>query len=217
MRDASMRSWNAPRSGFDCADHDKRGTIAPATSSHFPTTDDHAAQTHNGVFRMNGLATGVQAAGMLALAAVVLLGITAGLLIVVLYSFSRQEGRIGRMKSGMKAFGSALAIVILLFCAGAYYKDARLRARATQFVTELSRGDGGRYAARYAYLGGERILLRLYRTSDMQLLAERTYAYPDAVRLIWTKESLIFDTAVDHDGEIRLPPTRFDRFKAMLP
>lgn len=51
----------------------------------------------------------------------------------------------------------------------------------------------------------------------MQLLAERTYAYPDAVRLIWTKESLIFDTAVDHDGEIGLPPTRFDRFKAMLP
>lgn len=31
MRDASMRSWNAPRSGFDCADHDKRGIIAPAT------------------------------------------------------------------------------------------------------------------------------------------------------------------------------------------
>lgn len=166
---------------------------------------------------MNGLATGVQAASMLALAAVVLLGITAGLLIVVLYSFSRQEGRLGRMKSGMKAFDSALAIVILLFCAGAYYKDARLRARATQFGTELSRGDGGRYTARYAYLGGEQILLRLYRTSDMQLLAERTYAYPDAVRLIWTKESLIFDTAVDRDGEIRLPPTRFDRFKAMLP
>lgn len=133
---------------------------------------------------MNGLATGVQAASMLALAAVVLLGITAGLLIVVLYSFSRQEGRLGRMKSGMKALGSALAIVILLFCAGAYYNDARLRARATQFVTELSRGDGGRYTARYAYLGGEQILLRLYRTSDMQLLAERTYAYPDAVRLI---------------------------------
>ncbi|WP_253572773.1 hypothetical protein [Burkholderia multivorans] len=137
-----MRSWNAPRSGFDCADHDKRGTIAPATSSHFATTDDHAAQTHNGVFRMNGLATGVQAAGMIALAAVVLLGIAAGLLIVVLYSFSRQEGRLGRMKSGMKVLGSALAIVILLFCAGAYDKDARLRARATQFVTELSRGDG---------------------------------------------------------------------------
>ncbi|UXZ85106.1 hypothetical protein [Burkholderia multivorans] len=166
---------------------------------------------------MNGLAIGVQAAGTIALAAVVLLGITVGLLIVVLYSFSRHEGRLERMKSGMKALGSALAIVILLFCAGVYYKDARLRARATQFVTEPSRGDGGRYTARYAYLGGERILLRLYRTSDMRLLAERTYAYPDAVRLIWTKESLIFDTAVDHDGEIPLPPTGFDRLKAMLP
>ncbi|WP_227747538.1 MULTISPECIES: hypothetical protein [Burkholderia] len=166
---------------------------------------------------MNGLAIGVQAAGMIALAAVVLLGITVGLLIVVLYSFSRHEGRLERMKSGMKALGSALAIVILLFCAGVYYKDARLRARATQFVTEPSRGDGGRYTARYAYLGGERILLRLYRTSDMRLLAERTYAYPDAVRLIWTKESLIFDTAVDHDGEIPLPPTGFDGLKAMLP
>lgn len=91
---------------------------------------------------MNGLAIGVQAAGTIALAAVVLLGITVGLLIVVLYSFSRHEGRLERMKSGMKALGSALAIVILLFCAGVYYKDARLRARATQFVTEPSRGDG---------------------------------------------------------------------------
>ncbi|MGU7780882.1 hypothetical protein [Burkholderia sp. PU8-34] len=159
----------------------------------------------------------MQGAGVVALAAIVLAGTAVCLLIVVLYSFSRKEGRVERMKSGVKALSSGLAIVTLLFCAGSYYKDARVRAHATQFDTELSKNDGGHYTAQYAYLGADRILLRLYRTSDMRLLAERTYEYPDSVRLVWTKESLIFDTAVDSDGEIRLPPTQFDRFKAMLP
>ncbi|WP_244135176.1 MULTISPECIES: hypothetical protein [unclassified Burkholderia] len=166
---------------------------------------------------MNGLAIGMQGAGMVALAALVLAGTVVCLLIVVLYSLSHKEGRVERMKSGMKALGSGLAIVTLLFCAGSYYKDARVRSQAMRFDTELSRNDGGRYTAQYAYLGADRILLRLYRTSDMRLLAERTYESPDSVRLVWTKKSLIFDTAVDSEGEIRLPPTRFDRFKAMLP
>lgn len=166
---------------------------------------------------MNGLAIGMQGAGMVALAALVLAGTVVYLLIVVLYSLSHKEGRVERMKSGMKALGSGLAIVTLLFCAGSYYKDARVRSQAIRFDTERSRNDGGRYTAQYAYLGADRVLLRLYRTSDMQLLAERTYESADSVRLVWTKESLIFDTAVDSEGEIRLPPTRFDRFKAMLP
>ncbi|WP_322023121.1 hypothetical protein [Burkholderia sp. BCC1977] len=166
---------------------------------------------------MNGLATGMQGAGLVALAALGLVGTAVCLLIVVLYGFSRNEGRVERMKSGMKALGAGLAIVTVLFCAGSYYKDARVRAHATRFDSELSTNGGGRYTAQYAYLGADRILLRLYRTSDMRLLAERTYEYPDSVRLVWTKESLIFDTAVGSDGEIRLPPTRFDRFKAMLP
>ena len=166
---------------------------------------------------MNGLATAMQGAGLVALAALVLAGTAVCLLIVVLYGFSSNDGRVERMKSGMKVLGSGLAIVTLLFCAGSYYKDARVRLQAMRFDTQLSTNDGGRYTAQYAYLGADRILLRLYRTSDMRLLAERTYDYPDSVRLVWTKESLIFDTAVDSDGEIRLPPTRFDRFKAMLP
>ncbi|MGU7841962.1 hypothetical protein ACV22V_21070 [Burkholderia sp. AW33-5] len=159
----------------------------------------------------------MQGAGMVALAALVLAGTVVCLLIVVLYSLSHKEGRVERMKSGMKALGSGLAIVTLLFCVGSYYKDVRVRSQAMRFDTELSRNDGGRYTAQYAYLGADRILLRLYRTSDMRLLAERTYESVDSVRLVWTKESLIFDTAVDSEGEIRLPPTRFDRFKAMLP
>ncbi|RQZ42738.1 hypothetical protein DIE16_00645 [Burkholderia sp. Bp9090] len=159
----------------------------------------------------------MQGAGLVTLAGLLLAGTAVCLLIVVLYSFSRNEGRVERMKSGMKALGCGLAIVTLLLCAGSYYKDARLRAHATRFDTELSRNDGGRYTAQYAYLGADRILLRLYRTSDMRLLAERTYESQDSVRLVWTKESLIFDTAVDSDGEIRLPPARFDRFRAMFP
>ncbi|WP_260435994.1 hypothetical protein [Burkholderia sp. Bp9143] len=166
---------------------------------------------------MNGLATAMQGAGLVALAEIALIGIAVCILIVIFCSLARQEGRAARMKSGMKVLGLGLATVTFLCFAGSYYQDARVRARATQFDTERSRNDGGRYTAQYAYLGGDRILLRLYRTSDMQLLAERTYEYPDAVRLIWTKESLIFDTAVDSDGEIKLPPAQIERWKAMLP
>ncbi|WP_257127956.1 hypothetical protein [Burkholderia sp. MSMB1835] len=154
---------------------------------------------------------------MVALAAIALFGIAVCLLIVVLYSLAHQEGRAARMKSGLKALGFGVAVVTFLGCAGSYYQDARIRARATQFDTELSRNDGGRYTAQYSYLARDRVLLRLYRTSDMRLLAEQTYEYPDSVRLVWTKDSLIFDAAVDGDGEIKLPPTLFDRFKAMLP
>ncbi|HKT66432.1 MAG TPA: hypothetical protein VJR91_22920 [Burkholderia sp.] len=166
---------------------------------------------------MNGLATAMQGAGMVALAAIAVLGIAVYVLIVILCSVAHQEGRTARIKSGMKALGFSLMIVAFLYRAGSYYQDARARAQATQFDTEISRNDGGRYTAQYAYLGGDRVLLRLYRTSDMRLLAERTYEYPDAVRLIWAKESLIFDTAVESDGEIKLPPTRLDRLRAMLP
>ncbi|MCA8009215.1 hypothetical protein KPB04_10500 [Burkholderia cenocepacia] len=166
---------------------------------------------------MNGLATATQGAGMVALAAIALFGIAVCVLIVVLYSLAHQEGRAARMKSGMKALGFGVAVVTALGCAGSYYQDAHVRARATQFDTELSTNDGGRYTAKYTYLAGDRILLRLYRTSDMRLLAERTYEYPESIRLVWTKEFLIFDTAVDSDGEIKLPPTLFDRLTAMLP
>ncbi|WP_244136276.1 hypothetical protein [Burkholderia sp. BCC0405] len=166
---------------------------------------------------MNGLATGMQGAGIVVLAEIMIFGIAACLLMAVLYGLSHKEGRAARMKSGMKVLGSGLVMITLLGYATSYYKDARVRAYATRFDTELSKNDGGRYTAQYAYLAGDRVLLRLYRTSDMRLLAERTYEYPDAVRLVWTRESLIFDTAVDSDGEIELPPTRLDRLKAMLP
>ena len=166
---------------------------------------------------MSGLATAMQGAGIVVLAEIVVFAVITCFMMVVLYGISHREGRVSRMKSGMKTLGFALAFVTLLCWAGSYYQDARIRAQATQFDTERSRNDGGRYTAQYAYLGRDRILLRLYRTSDMRLLAERTYEYPDAVRLVWTKESLIFDTAVDSDVEIKLPPTHFDRFTAMLP
>ncbi len=159
----------------------------------------------------------MQGAEIVVLAEIVAFAVITYLLMVVLCGMSHKEGCATRMKSRVKTLGFALVFVALLCWAGSYYQDARIRAHATQFDIERSRNDGGRYTAQYAYLGRNRILLRLYRTSDMRLLAERTYEYPDAVRLVWTKESLIFDTAVDSDGEIKLPPTHFDRFTAMLP
>ena len=92
---------------------------------------------------MNGLATAMQGAGLVALAEIALIGIAVCILIVILCSLARKEGRAARMKSGMKVLGLGLATVTFLCFAGSYYQDARVRARATQFDTERSRNDGG--------------------------------------------------------------------------
>jgi len=154
---------------------------------------------------------------MVVLAVMAVLALCLALLIVAVYALARKDGRAARLKAGMKTLGIGVGIVLLLGGAGSYYQNARTRAAVVRFQTERSDVDAGRYTAQYAYLGGDRILLRLYRTSDMTLLAERTYEYPDAVRLIWTKESLIYDTAVDRGGEIKLPPSFSDRLAALLP
>ena len=57
--------------------------------------------------------------------------------------------------------------------------------------------------------------LRLYRTSDMKLLAERTYFAAGKVALYWTPDFLIDDSS-QNDGMIALPPTRLDRLTVLF-
>jgi|tagenome__1003787_1003787.scaffolds.fasta_scaffold20891150_3 hypothetical protein len=167
---------------------------------------------------MNGLATSADAVGigfLVMLAAVVLM---IWLIWAVLYIFSKKDRRIVRMKAAMTRFGVFLAVVVLTGGSWSYYEGVNVRAAATKFQSVQSDDDGGIYTARYAYLSRDRILLRVYRTSDMALLAERTYRYPDAVNLIWTKDSLIYDTSVEgRDGLVHLPPSMIDRLLARLP
>ena len=76
----------------------------------------------------------------------------------------------------------------------------------------------GAYTAKYTFINRDTILLRLYRTGDPTLLAERTYT-EHGVDLHWSDHELIYDTSEDFylGGSIQLPPTRVDRLLAKLP
>jgi hypothetical protein len=171
---------------------------------------------------MNGLAENAQAAGIVYL---LMLATVVGMICLgwaVLYVFSKKDRRIARMKLAMKrfgvVFGVVLGVAVLAGVSLSYYEGAKARAAASAFQTVQSDEDGGIYTARYAYISRDRILLRVYRTSDMALMAERTYRYPDAAKLIWTKDSLIYDSAGEgDDGEVHLPPTIVDRLLAKMP
>jgi hypothetical protein len=166
---------------------------------------------------MSGLATGMREAGIGALILLASAVVAVSLLFASVYVFSERAGRGVRLKTAVRKLGIGLGLVFLVSAAGSYYRDAGVRAAATRFHTVRSDADRGMYTAQYAYLGADHILLRVYQTSDMSLLAERTYAYPDAARLVWTKDSLIYDTASESGGEIRLPPSLYDWLAARLP
>lgn len=167
---------------------------------------------------MNGLAESTQAIGI---AYLVMLATVVGMICsgwAVLYVFSKKDRRIVRMKTAMKRIGVVLGVAVLAGVSLSYYEGVKARASASAFQTVQSDKDGGIYTARYAYISRDRIFLRVYRTSDMALLAERTYEYPDAAKLIWTKDSLIYDTAGEgDDGKVHLPPTVVDRLLAKVP
>ncbi len=168
---------------------------------------------------MNGLAEGIQtyAVGMLLIFSMIAFLVI--LIVTVIYVFSGREGRGVRLKTALRKLGIWLGSIFVVCVAWSYYRDATDRAEVTKFQRVLSDDPAykGEYMAEYAYLPRNRILLRVYRTADMSLLAERTYSYPDAARLTWTEDSLIYDTAMDSGGELSLPPTLYDRITAWLP
>jgi hypothetical protein len=65
-----------------------------------------------------------------------------------------------------------------------YGSDVIYRHSANDWIEEVSDADGGLYTAKYAYLGSGWILLRIYKTGQPELLAERTYQYLDRAKLL---------------------------------
>ncbi|WP_423369305.1 hypothetical protein [Burkholderia sp. LMG 32019] len=114
----------------------------------------------------------------------------------------------------------ALALVAILI---PYLWRADVRNRTAELNkchTERSRADDERYTATYCYGPGENVVLRLYRSSSMNLLAERLFSYPrdEPVRLTWDRDAVVYDAAAsDGDGIITLPPSLIDRLLAKLP
>jgi hypothetical protein len=168
---------------------------------------------------MNGLAEGIQAHGIGSLVVILMLMLLLVLIVAVGHVFSDREGRVARFKRVLIIFGIWTWSIFIISITWSYYLDATDRAAATDFTRQLSddQTNEGEYVAEYAYLPQHRILLRVYRVAGMSLLAERIYSYPDAVRLTWTADSLIYDTAMDTGGELSLPPALYDKITAHLP
>lgn len=133
----------------------------------------------------------------------------------VAYLIAVERDRKRRSLRFICRFSIGFACVVFAFHASGYYDNAKARAAVTQFQQEISDGDGGLYTARYAYLGNHKIWLRLFRASDMTLLAERTYYEPDAPQLLWAKDALFYGN--EDAGLIRLPPSTWDGLLARLP
>ncbi|SCX54107.1 hypothetical protein SAMN03159363_1419 [Variovorax sp. EL159] len=112
--------------------------------------------------------------------------------------------------------------IVIVFFGIKYCFEARGRIGADKkpdrWWTSVSDFPNEEYTAMSTFTSRDTILLRLYRTGDSTLLAERTYR-EHGVDIFWTEHELIYDTADDSylGGGIQLPPTRLDNFLAMLP
>ena len=110
-----------------------------------------------------------------------------------------------------------IAIFIVLIN---YYGDASRRSTAENWSSQSSTEDDGTYTTRYTYLTSHVMVIRLYKTGEKTLLAERTFDHSDMPRVFWTKDKLIYstnDSSTFYDGFINLPPTWIDRLLAQLP
>lgn len=127
-----------------------------------------------------------------------------------------------RLRRGCVRFMCLALCVTLLICTAVYFSDARDRARAGKpphrWRVDVETVQGVSYTAKSIFINRDTILVRLYRTGDPTLLAERMFK-EHGVDMSWTKDELIYDTADESflGGGIQLPPTRLDNFLAKLP
>lgn len=126
------------------------------------------------------------------------------------------------MIKSVKILLLGIATVIFFILLIPYLLDVENRSHAKNWLVEVSASDGGRYTAKYAYVGDHSALLRLYDTKSGELLAERTYLELDGVSLRWKTNYVIYSTSDDslfgyYDGAINLPPGIVDRIAANLP
>lgn len=125
-------------------------------------------------------------------------------------------------RGGARLVRLMLGIAVTLSCVS-YCIDVQDRARAGEppyrWRTDVATVEGVSYTAKTAFTRGQTVLLKLYRTGDPTLLAQRTFT-EHGVALRWSQDGwLIYDTSDDSylGGEIQLPPTRLDNLLAKLP
>ncbi|HDR9492757.1 hypothetical protein [Burkholderia stabilis] len=125
-------------------------------------------------------------------------------------------------RSSKYLVGVAIAVALIgTLLPYAWRVDIRSKTNhMRQCHTEQSRQGHQHYTATYCYGPGEHVVLRLYRSSNMDLIAERMFRYPrgEPVRLTWDQDAVVYDTAAsDGEGIIELPPSFGDRLLAKLP
>lgn len=161
---------------------------------------------------MNGLSSYAEISASGGLFAMLILAFSIILLVSWQHISKSKIGKFGRFKIVLtRTLLTTLALTsaLVIFRHSVIEKDIF----AVKFSQETSLS--GDYLVEYAYLPRDEILLRLYDARSKNLLAERRYDYQDRIRLVWTKNSLIYDTSADGDnGEIKLPPGFWDKFKA---
>ena len=120
-------------------------------------------------------------------------------------------------KSPILRVASIAAFVWLLL----YADNVRTRISAKHAGTSVSTEDGGLYVAEYYWHYYHAYgLVKVYRASDGALVAEREFAFAEAIQMLWEKDQLMYannDKSIFHDGILNLPPTPMDRLFALIP
>ncbi|MCZ2497147.1 hypothetical protein GN316_10285 [Xylophilus sp. Kf1] len=100
-----------------------------------------------------------------------------------------------------------------------YLSDAARRHGEHRWEVRHSPDADAKYFAKVAYIGGDDVLLRVYRKSDGKFVAERAFEYPEEIRLYWSEDSLVYTTESSYfrDGFVGLPPTWLERAFTYIP
>ncbi|ULX51365.1 hypothetical protein A9P79_05315 [Cupriavidus taiwanensis] len=152
------------------------------------------------------------------LAAVVLLLLGLAAFRAVAYVMASPHGRLARARRMLLVSAGRVLAVGAIWTAIAYGHGVTERAGAHNCRRVPTVDAAARYAAEYCYLGGERILLRIYGAERGQVLAHRTFTSTGPVRLSWDGHAVVFDPAAPgRKGRLALPPALHDRLLARLP
>ncbi|WP_133650623.1 hypothetical protein [Paraburkholderia flava] len=113
-----------------------------------------------------------------------------------------------------------LALTAAVGIAINYALDVEGRSKADE--CERSRSPDGQYLAERCLVqwrGGNNpdYVGRVYDARSGTLLVERSFSTPVPELFWWKREAVSFSRGGDESSTVYLPPTAYDRFKALLP
>lgn len=133
--------------------------------------------------------------------------------------------RFARLRKPLLRWTCWIAALVALVYLCDYLIDARMRmTKAPGCEWDLVPNPNNlpydaAYSARFCYLVRGTFLVQVHRGVD-ELVAERTYLYPDLASVYWESDGLGYvydDVGRDAAGFIEIPPTLIDRLRAKLP